>query len=443
MHLESEHLIGAALVDRLQAHFALFSELDGVADQVGENLLHPDHVALDVAFSRLGHLQLKRHALVLGAHGEQRHHAAHGLAEVEGLDLDVDLAGLDAGEVQHVRQQPLEGDAGGPDQLDHVALVGGQGGAREHVRHPHHPVQRGADLMAHIGQEGALGLVGRLGLLGRRPQHRRRRPFLCDVLGHADQVARALVAVGGHLAGAEITQAGIDDGDRGLLDADLSREHHLGFGFLQARGLGIGEEFGVCAADHLVARPAEQFLGGEIEQDIAPVAGVLGEQDRGHIFDDRVQHRLGFDLLGHVARDRDHPHRAAIVARRRSDPGVPPAWRAGIFVLEGAQAGGFAALGRFDRPVDLGLVLFGPEVSPAEPGDLGLADAGHLQRPGIGVLDPAVQVQDCDAVVARLQQALEQRALGAQRAMAPFRREVVGHLVFPASLRSTDHGAGG
>ena len=59
--------------------------------------------------------------------------------------------------------------AGGPDALDQAALRGGQGRLLHHLDQAQHRVERGADLVAHVGQEFALGGAGglRLGGAGR------------------------------------------------------------------------------------------------------------------------------------------------------------------------------------------------------------------------------------------------------------------------------------
>ena len=73
--------------------------------------------------------------------------------------LQLDLAGLDLGEVQDVvddRQEPFPGSAYG---LGVLALHPGELGVEQQPRHADHTVQRRADLVAHVRQKGALRLA--------------------------------------------------------------------------------------------------------------------------------------------------------------------------------------------------------------------------------------------------------------------------------------------
>ena len=105
------------------------------------------------------------------AAAERRQHvegALDALAEREGLGLQLDLAGLDLGEVEDVVDDRQERLGGGVDGLREVALLVVERRVEEQAAHADDGVHRGPDLVAHGGQEGALGLVGLLGgLLGR------------------------------------------------------------------------------------------------------------------------------------------------------------------------------------------------------------------------------------------------------------------------------------
>ena len=78
--------------------------------------------------------------------------------------LEVEAAGLDLGEVQDVvddAQQRRRRVAHGAERL---ALLERERRALQHVDHAQNAVHRRADLVAHRGEEGRLGLVGALGL---------------------------------------------------------------------------------------------------------------------------------------------------------------------------------------------------------------------------------------------------------------------------------------
>ena len=90
--------------------------------------------------------------------------AARQLVQAELGLFQGQFAGLDLGQVQQVvqdRQQRLSGLLDDP----HPLLLGGrQGLASQDLGHAKNPVERGADFMAHGGQEGAFGRVGGFGV---------------------------------------------------------------------------------------------------------------------------------------------------------------------------------------------------------------------------------------------------------------------------------------
>ena len=71
--------------------------------------------------------------------------------------------------------------------VDHVALVGAERGARQHAGDADHAVQRRADLVAHVGDEHALGGVGALGDVAGGLQLELQRLARGDVDGGADR----------------------------------------------------------------------------------------------------------------------------------------------------------------------------------------------------------------------------------------------------------------
>ena len=101
--------------------------------------------------------------LAVGPRGERFQRVAEAFVEIEQRAVQVEPAGLDPGEVQHVADQGEEGFPGVADHGQVLALFGGEGGVEDQFGHAEDGVQRGADLVAHAGQEGALGPVGGLG----------------------------------------------------------------------------------------------------------------------------------------------------------------------------------------------------------------------------------------------------------------------------------------
>ena len=155
----------AAPVDG-QADMAFGGELQGVAEQVHQHLFEPGRVAEDA----LGHAALQAdvqtQALFQGLGGEQAEGFGDQLFQVE-LDMfQLELAGLDPGVVEDVVDHRQQRAPGAGDGIDIKALAAVQRCVLEQLQHAQHAVQRGADLVAHGGQEAALGLVGKVGLLG-------------------------------------------------------------------------------------------------------------------------------------------------------------------------------------------------------------------------------------------------------------------------------------
>ena len=74
--------------------------------------------------------------------------------------FQVQLAGLDLGEIQNVVDDAEQGVGRDFDDLQVFALLGRQFGVQRQFRHADDAVHRGADFVAHVGQEFALGPVG-------------------------------------------------------------------------------------------------------------------------------------------------------------------------------------------------------------------------------------------------------------------------------------------
>ena len=88
----------------------------------------------------------------------------------EGGRLEVELARLDLGEVENVvddRQQRFGRVAG---RLEVLPLLARQLGVEHQIGHAEDGVHRRADFVAHVGEEGALGVAGGFGGLHRLPQ---------------------------------------------------------------------------------------------------------------------------------------------------------------------------------------------------------------------------------------------------------------------------------
>ncbi len=144
---------------------ARLGELHRIAEQVGQDLGHPHAVAAIGPGGARVEAPAQRHAVGVGRGPVQLGHARDHRLQLERLGLQVHLARVDLGEVEDVGQHLLQQPAGGDDQLRQLdvarrGLFAGQG-----LGNGDHPVQRRAQLVAHIGQEAVLGGVG-LGQVG-------------------------------------------------------------------------------------------------------------------------------------------------------------------------------------------------------------------------------------------------------------------------------------
>ena len=142
---------------------AALGELDGVAEQVGEDL--PD--ASRVADHPVGHVRrdAQHHVqpLLLRGDAEQSPPTPPAPARrSKGSGSSIELAGLDLGEVEDVvdhREQRLGRAA---HRLRVLALLRVQMGVEQEAGHADDAVHRRADLVAHVGEELALRLGARL-----------------------------------------------------------------------------------------------------------------------------------------------------------------------------------------------------------------------------------------------------------------------------------------
>ena len=141
-------------------HFAVFRELDGVPDEIRDDLAKAvgvahqgvRHVGTDV----IGQFQ----SLQLCPRRQQLERRGEAVAQVERDDIDGELAGLDLREVEDVVDDGQQRLGGRLDHVQIVALLGSEVRGERELRHANDAVQRRANLVAHVGQEFALRAVG-------------------------------------------------------------------------------------------------------------------------------------------------------------------------------------------------------------------------------------------------------------------------------------------
>ena len=146
---------------------SLLSELDGVLREVQQYLPDPQRIADQHARHVPLHREEDFDPFFPCLDADQIGKILQDVVQIERGLFDLQLAGLDLREVQDVVDDAKERVRGDLDLVEIVSLLGGQLRLQGKVAHTDDGVHRGANLVAHVGQEMAFGLAGRLGhLLG-------------------------------------------------------------------------------------------------------------------------------------------------------------------------------------------------------------------------------------------------------------------------------------
>ena len=242
--VDDRELQAAAIVPVFQRHhlqddMAVVGELDGVADQVHQDLAQAAGIAVYALRAVGGEIEHQLHLLVDGRGHQQVADLVGGDLKIEIQRLQLEPAGLDLGEVEDVVDDGQQGLAGLVDGGHIVGLLGIQRRLAQQLGHAQHAVHRGADLVAHGGEEFRLGAGGGLGLLLGLEQGLLDQLLLGDV-GH-DQGEVLLIGV--------VEQLHDVEGDRDFLLVDREQ---VGFAGPVVLGEGVG--------DGLVQQHAQLFL---------------------------------------------------------------------------------------------------------------------------------------------------------------------------------------
>ena len=152
-----------------QGNRTLLGELDGVAGKVEQGLAQPRGVAAQPQRHGIGvHRDVQ--ALVACGLPNQRVNVVQNSGQVKVGVLQLQAPGFDFGEVQDVVDDAQQVPAGVVDFVKPQALGGRHARTPYQVVEPDDGVHGRADFVAHVGQKGALGAVGRFGLLPGRTQ---------------------------------------------------------------------------------------------------------------------------------------------------------------------------------------------------------------------------------------------------------------------------------
>ncbi|MNU54781.1 hypothetical protein D3C71_438400 [compost metagenome] len=188
MHLLALHADG-------HAHMAHFRELDGVADQIRQHLLHPARIAQEELAHAGIDIDMQHQVARMRRDAQGRGHVVDQVRQRKVHQFQLGRAFFQLGHVEDVVQQ-LEQRTG---RLAHRAQVAAlqavQGCAQQHFRKADDGVHRRADFMAHVGQEAGLRFGGQLGAVFRRAQVFLHGAPLAHVGGQLDHLERLAVRV--------------------------------------------------------------------------------------------------------------------------------------------------------------------------------------------------------------------------------------------------------
>ncbi len=154
-------------LDRVAAeaelHLARGRELQRVREEVEDDLADParvaEHAGRELVVHRVGQLDV----VVGRRRREQVEGTLDDAAQVHRLRVELDLAGLDLGEVEDVVDDREQGVARGLDRLGVLLLLGVERRVEQQAAHADDRVHRRPDLVAHGREERGLGLVRVLG----------------------------------------------------------------------------------------------------------------------------------------------------------------------------------------------------------------------------------------------------------------------------------------
>ena len=158
---------GSALGPRIESdvdhHLALLGELQGIADEIDDDLPQADRVPLEHVGHVGRHVASQLQPLLVGAGRQGVERVAQVIAQAEGDGIEVQPPRLDLGKIKNVVDNGQQRMGRFLHQLQIFALLDAKAGFQDEIGHADDGVHRRTDLVAHVGQEHALGAVCRFG----------------------------------------------------------------------------------------------------------------------------------------------------------------------------------------------------------------------------------------------------------------------------------------
>ena len=191
------HLVFAQLPR--QPDCSCLGELDRIAEQVEHDLAQPQPVGHHPGpVPRIGIAgEFEGEALLLSRLAMERGAFRQGGVQIDRRVIDSELPAFDLAEIEHVVEQHHHRPSRLHDHFGIALLRGIETALEQQLGKAQYPVHRGADLVAHVGEEFALGAGGVLGIAARAGEQQ----FQLDPLGHvACGHHHTLALAGGRIA---------------------------------------------------------------------------------------------------------------------------------------------------------------------------------------------------------------------------------------------------
>ena len=191
--------LGGRQQTQIDRHLAALGELDRVRDQIAQHLAQPQRIGTHHRRQLITGLRDQLQPLFVRTWRQQLQRVVEQRMQAELGGDQLEPAGLDLGEVQHVVDDLQQRLARAVDRLREAALAVVEPGAKQQLGHAENAVHRRADLMAHRRHELALGPAGALGGIARGLQLQ----LALALLGHIVEQA-----VDTHLAAGQLAHPG-------------------------------------------------------------------------------------------------------------------------------------------------------------------------------------------------------------------------------------------
>src|SRR5215469_16357223 len=156
--MQIEGRLTLALSLNVQHHFAFVGKLDGIPDKVDDDLSETNRVAEDAIRQIDLYMAPQLQFFLVSTRGKKSYCVFEDVTETEVSLVEFKLPGLDLRKIEQVIDQREQGVRGILDRAQIFALVAGERSTQRKLGHPHNRMHRGANFMAHVGEELALRL---------------------------------------------------------------------------------------------------------------------------------------------------------------------------------------------------------------------------------------------------------------------------------------------